>query len=90
LWKRTGAAAGTNPEFELLDTGVFQDDRYFDVFAEVRQSRDRRHSDPDHGTFNRGPDAATLHLLPTLWYRNTWSWGRPGRILAEAHVIARL
>jgi hypothetical protein len=61
-------------EFELLDTGVFDDDRYFDVFVEYAKAG------PDDvlirvSTFNRGPDAATLHILPTLWFRNTWSWG---------------
>ena len=62
------------PEFELLDTGVFDDSRYFDVFAEYA-----KHSPDDIliriTVANRGPDAATLHLLPTLWFRNTWSWG---------------
>jgi hypothetical protein len=65
------------PEFELLDTGVFDGDRYFDVFAEYAKA------DPDDiliqiTVANRGPEAATLHLLPTLWFRNTWSWGRSG------------
>ena len=64
----------SDPEFELLDTGVFNDNRYFDVFAEYAKAG------PDDilirmTTVNRGPDAATLHLLPTLWYRNTWIWG---------------
>jgi hypothetical protein len=61
-------------EYELLDTGVFDDDRYFDVVVEYAKGA---HDDilmlvTAH---NRGPDAATLHLLPTLWFRNTWSWG---------------
>ena len=61
-------------EYELLDTGVFDDDRYFDVVVEYAKV--------DHDDIvmlvtahNRGPDAATLHILPTLWFRNTWSWG---------------
>jgi hypothetical protein len=63
-----------DPEFELLDTGVFDDNRYFDVVVEYAKSS------PDDilirvTIWNRGPEAATLHLLPTLWYRNTWSWG---------------
>ncbi len=68
--RRRGRGA---PEFELLDAGVFDDDRYFDVFVEyakvgvedilVRVS-----------VTNRGPETAQLHLLPTLWFRNTWSW----------------
>ncbi len=62
------------PEFELLDTGVFNDNRYFDVFAEYAKAG------PDDiliriTVANRGPEAATLHVLPTLWYRNTWIWG---------------
>ncbi len=65
------------PEYELLDTGVFDDDRYFDVIAEYAKA------DADDiliriTVANRGPDAASLHLLPTLWFRNTWSWGRDG------------
>ncbi len=62
-------------EFELMDTGVFEGDRYFDVFVEYAKAsaeeilvRITAH--------NRGPEAAELHLLPTLWFRNTWSWGR--------------
>ncbi len=61
-------------EYELLDTGVYDEDRYFDVVVEYAKGA---HDDilmlvTAH---NRGPDAATLHLLPTLWFRNTWSWG---------------
>ncbi len=64
-------------EYELADTGIFADNRYFDVTAEYAKAA------PDDiririTVANRGPDAATLHLLPTLWYRNTWSWGRDG------------
>ena len=62
------------PEFELRDTGIFDEDRYFDVFAEYAKNS------PDDiliriTAINRGPETAPLHLLPTLWYRNTWSWG---------------
>src|SRR3989442_14931890 len=67
----------TEPEFELIDTGVFDGQRDFDVFAEYAKA------DVDDvlvriTVANRGPEAATLHLLPTLWFRNTWSWGRDG------------
>jgi len=60
-------------EYELLDTGVFDDDRYFDVFVEYAKAA------PEDvlvkiTVCNRGPDAAPLHVLPTLWFRNTWSW----------------
>ncbi|HEY1270365.1 MAG TPA: glucosidase, partial [Terriglobales bacterium] len=60
-------------EYELLDTGVFNEDRYFDVFVEYGKAAAKdiliRIS-----VCNRGPEAASLHLLPTLWFRNTWSW----------------
>jgi hypothetical protein len=61
-------------EFELADTGVFDENRYFDIFAEYAKAG------PDDiliriTAANRGPAKATLHLLPTLWYRNTWAWG---------------
>jgi hypothetical protein len=72
--RRRGRAA---PEYELADTGVFDEGRYFDVLVEYAKAS------PDDllvriTAANRGPDAATLHLLPTLWYRNTWEWGRTG------------
>src|SRR5207245_1958342 len=61
------------PEFELMDTGVFDGNRYFDVVVEYAKAA------PDDlliriTATNRGPEPAELHLLPTLWYRNTWSW----------------
>lgn len=64
-------------EYELLDTGVFNENRYFDVFVEYAKAS------PEDilieiTVANRGPEAATLHLLPTLWFRNTWSWGVQG------------
>ncbi|MDB5329883.1 MAG: uncharacterized protein JWP03_1034 [Phycisphaerales bacterium] len=63
-----------DPEFELIDTGVFEGDRYFDITAEYAKNS------PDDILIkltidNRGPDAAELHLLPTLWFRNSWAWG---------------
>ena len=61
-------------EYELIDTGAFDDDRYFDVFIEFAKvsPEDMLIRITAH---NRGPEPAPLHLLPTLWYRNTWSWG---------------
>jgi len=61
-------------EYELLDTGAFADDRYFDVFVEYAKAS------PEDvciriTVHNRGPEPARLHVLPTLWFRNTWSWG---------------
>jgi len=72
--RRRGSDA---PEFELLDTGLFDADRYFDVQVEYAKAS------PDDvlirlTVYNRGPEAATLHLLPSLWFRNTWAWGRTG------------
>ena len=62
------------PEFELLDTGAFDESRYFDVFAEYAKAG------PNDLLIqiriaNRGPEPAVLHVLPTLWFRNSWSWG---------------
>jgi hypothetical protein len=60
-------------EYELLDTGAFNDDRYFDVFVEYAKNT------PEDilvqiSVCNRGPEAATIHVVPTLWFRNTWTW----------------
>src|SRR5215203_2229549 len=84
-------------EYELLDTGVFDDDRYFDVFVEYAKAS------PEDllieiTVANRGRAAATLHLAPTLWFRNTWSSGEataapvlrlagsgPGRLVTAFH-----
>jgi len=73
-------------EYELLDTGVFDDDRYFDVFLEYAKAG------PEDilirvSVQNRGPETARLHLLPTLWFRNTWSAGEEGPrpVLREAN-----
>src|SRR5438876_669113 len=69
-WRR----GGSGMEFELLDAGAFDEDRYFDVVVEYAKGG------PDDiciriEAFNRGPSAATLHVLPHLWFRNTWGWG---------------
>jgi hypothetical protein len=81
-------------EYELLDTGVFDENRYFDIFVEYAKGS------PEDiliriQIINRGPETATLDLLPTIWFRNTWSWGydvrRPhlnaGKALRNATVI---
>jgi hypothetical protein len=75
-------------EFELSDTGIFDESRYFDVFVEYAKCS------PDDVCIritaaNRGPEAATLHLLPTLWYRNTWSWGRNGERYHDKPSLTR-
>ncbi|HKV95791.1 MAG TPA: glucosidase [Candidatus Angelobacter sp.] len=61
------------PEFELIDTGIFDDDRYFDVFVEYAK-QGIEDICIRITAVNRGPEAAEIHLLPTLWFRNTWSW----------------
>src|SRR5512140_2026441 len=65
-----------NMEYELMDTGVFDDNRYFDVSVEYAKA-----SCEDIlvriAVANRGPETAGLHVLPTVWFRNTWSWGTP-------------
>lgn len=78
LREESGRRSRTDPPFGILDTGVFEEDRYWDVeiafakqtaeaiFIRIRVS-------------NRGPETATLHVLPTLWFRNTWSWQEDGR-----------
>ena len=62
------------PEFEALDTGVFDEDRYFDVLVEYAKA-DVEDILIKITVTNRGPDAANLRVLPTIWFRNTWSWG---------------
>jgi Mannosylglycerate hydrolase MGH1-like glycoside hydrolase domain len=88
----------SDPEFELFDAGVFNDNRYFDIFVEYAKA------DVDDlciriTAANRGPEAAEIHLLPTLWFRNTWVWApgkakpalaldkRTGAILAQEREI---
>jgi len=87
--RRRGMA---QPEFELIDTAAFADDRYFDVVIEYAQA------EPGDilvriSAHNRGPEAAPLHLLPQLWYRNTWSWhagaARPRLCMAQ-HIAVEV
>jgi hypothetical protein len=74
----------TEAEYDLLDTGVFDDNRYFDVFVEYAKES------PEEiliqiSVYNRGPEASQLHVLPTLWFRNEWSWGdKADRPILEA------
>ncbi len=78
LLEETARRSKNDPEYELIDTGVFEDNRYFDVEVEYAKAG------PDDiliriQATNRGPQAAELHILPTLWFRNTWSWGYDDR-----------
>ena len=84
LVRANGRRGRSDFEYELLDTGVFADDRYFDVFVEYAKNT------PEDiliqiRVCNRGPEAATLHVLPTLWFRNTWTWwpGTPKPALTQ-------
>ena len=61
------------PEYELLDTGIFDENRYFDVFVEYAKNTSEDIFIKIH-VVNRGPKEATVHILPTLWFRNTWVW----------------
>jgi hypothetical protein len=82
-----------DPEFELIDTDAFLEDRYFDVFVEYAKAA------PEDimiqiTVCNRGPEAALIHLLPQLWFRNTWSWGydpkKPSlEAVADSNVLAK-
>lgn len=65
---------GQGPEYELLDTGVFADGRWFDILIEYAKATTEEIAIRITAT-NRGPDPAPLQMLPTLWFRNTWSWG---------------
>jgi hypothetical protein len=65
----------TQPEYELLDTGIFEENRYFDITVEYAKVTMEDVAIRITAT-NRGPDAAPLHLIPHLWFRNTWSWGQ--------------
>ena len=79
-----------DPEFELIDTGVFDQDRYFDVFVEYAKAApdDVRMRITVH---NRGPESAEIHVLPHIWFRNTWSWtseaARPELTLEQQGTI---
>ncbi len=86
LLAETRRRGRSQPEFELTDTGVFDENRYFDVTVEYAKGS------PEDilvriEVANRGPEAAELHVLPTVWFRNTWSWGR-GDPRPELHAVS--
>ena len=82
------ARGKSDPEYELLDTGVFDSDRYFDVVVEYAKAtpEDLLMQVTVH---NRGPDDAELHVLPTLWFRHTWSWAG-GEVRPSMQTVADL
>jgi hypothetical protein len=66
----------TDHEFNIIDSDSFKDDRYFDIYIETAKETDK----PEELLFrvtayNRGPEPAPLHIIPHMWFRNTWSWG---------------
>lgn len=64
-------------EYSILDTGVFDDDRYWDIFIETAKESEEEEELLFRVTaYNRGPDKAPLHIMPHVWFRNTWAWGR--------------
>jgi len=82
LVAENGRRGKSDPEYELLDTGIFDEDRYWIVEVDYAKS------DPHDVLMtvtvtNRGPEIETLHVLPTAWYRNTWSWGIPDEVRPE-------
>src|SRR5208282_4490270 len=92
LVEENGRLGKDQTEFELLDTGIFDDDRYFDVVVEYAKAgpEDILMRITAH---NRGPEEATLHVLPQLWFRNTWSWdnsAKPNLFLTKnATILAK-
>jgi hypothetical protein len=76
-----------DPEYELLDTGIFDDDRYFDVFDEYAKAGPEDILIRITAT-NRGPETAPLHLLPTLWFKNVWSWYPDAPELVKPQIVA--
>src|SRR5271167_1738038 len=74
LLVENGKRTRQDPEYELIDTGIFAENRYFDVFVEYAKA-DFEDILIRITAWNRGPDPARLHLLPTLWFRNRWDWG---------------
>jgi hypothetical protein len=96
-----GSRGRDEPEYELLDTGVFDEDRYFEITTDIAKAS-AEDILIEIRVRNAGPDQAALDLLPTLWFRNTWSWGRDDRrphlrvgedgrsVVAEHHRLGRL
>jgi len=89
LVERNRQHGRTDFEFELFNTAAFAADRYFDVFVEYAKAG-QEDILLKITALNRRPDAATLHLLPTLWFRNTWSWGYPAGPMRDVSGRPRL
>jgi len=99
LVAENGRRGRLDPEYELIDTGAFDEDRYWDITVDYAKATPHDWHIRLSIT-NAGPDEATLHVLPTLWFRNTWSWGRSdqrpvirsinGALVAEHHTMGRM
>jgi hypothetical protein len=77
LLKESGRRTKQDKEYQITDTDAFDEDRYWDIFIETAKESD----DPDELLFrvtawNRGPERAPIHIIPHVWFRNTWAWGR--------------
>ncbi|OTA83608.1 hypothetical protein M434DRAFT_181138 [Hypoxylon sp. CO27-5] len=77
LLKTNAKRSKEEPEYQIIDTGIFNENRYWDIIIETAKEAD----DPEEILFrvtawNRGPDPAPLHIIPHVWFRNTWAWGR--------------
>ena len=88
LVRENGSRNGTGPEFELLDTGIFDENRYFDVFVEYAKDG------PEDlcvrvEVCNRGPEDSEIHLIPQLWFRNIWGWGKDRKRAPEIKLDAK-
>ncbi len=91
LIAENGRRGKLDPEYELVDTGIFDDNRYWVVTVDYAKAGPRDLL-MNITVENAGPDEATLHVLPTLWFRNTWSWGyadhpKPSMRLAAGRII---
>lgn len=89
LVEENGKRSREEPEYEITDTGIFEDGRYFDVVHEVAKLDD----DPEELLFritayNRGPEPASLHILPHIVFRNTWAWGTEEAAKGKPHMRA--
>lgn len=92
--KENARRSRTDKEYQIIDTGVFEEDRYWDIVIETAKDD----NDPQELLFrltawNRGPDPAPLHIIPHVWFRNTWAWGResedkkPSISVAEENLV---
>ncbi len=89
LYEENARRDKSQPEYELIDTGIFDEDKYFDISIEYAKA-DAEDICIKITAVNRGKEAAPLHLLPTIWFRNTWSWDEHSKkpVLQQADIDA--